>query len=207
MAPIAVVPRGFYGRDPREVAPELLNKVLVHGSRSGRIVEVEAYCGAEDPGSHAFRGRTVRNATMFGPPGLLYVYLSYGMHWCANAVCGDEGVGVAVLLRALAPVDGVDEMRAARGAAVRDRHLCAGPGRLCQALGIGKAHDGADLVTGDRGPLVVDDGTPPPERPGNSLRIGLTAGADRPWRWFVPGDPNLSRAGPALPPAPSVRRG
>ena len=203
MGVAAVLRRNFYARDPRLVAPDLLNKLLVHGGRSGRIVEVEAYAGAEDPGSHAFRGRTARNATMFGAPGLLYVYLSYGMHWCANAVCGEEGVGVAVLLRALAPVDGVDEMRAARGPAVRDRHLCAGPGRLCQALGIARAHDGADLVTGDRGPVIVDDGTPPPAVPGNSLRIGLTAGADRPWRWFVPGDPNLSRPGPPLPVSPA----
>ncbi|MGQ0521394.1 MAG: DNA-3-methyladenine glycosylase [Actinomycetota bacterium] len=194
MAVLKVLPRRFYRRDPRLVAPDLLNKVLVNGERSGRIVEVEAYCGADDAGSHAFRGRTARNATMFGRPGLLYVYLSYGMHWCANAVCGEEGVGVAVLLRALAPVEGIDLMRAARGPAVRDRHLCAGPGRLCQALGIAKAHDGADLVTGDRGPVVVDDGVPPPAEPGNSLRIGLTAGAGHPWRWFVTGDPNLSPA-------------
>ena len=199
MTPLA---RPFYRRDPRVVAPELLNKVLVHGDRAGRIVEVEAYCGSEDPGSHAFRGRTARNATMFGPPGLLYVYLSYGMHWCANAVCGDEDEGVAVLLRALAPVAGVDEMRAARGAGRRDRELCAGPGRLCQALGLAKLHDGADLVTADRGVVVADDGTPPPDVPGNSRRVGLTAGADRPWRWFVPGDPNLSRVRPpALAPA------
>ena len=191
------LPRRFYRRDPREVAPDLLNKVLVHGDRSGRIVEVEAYCGSEDPGSHAFRGRTARNATMFGPPGLLYVYLSYGMHWCANAVCGEEGEGVAVLLRALAPLTGLDSMLDARGpAARRDRDLCSGPGRLCQALGIGKAHDGADLVTTDRGVRIVDDGTPPPDEPGNSRRVGLTAGAGHPWRWYVVGDPNLSRARP-----------
>ena len=196
MASLTVLDRDFYARDPRAVAPDLLNKVLVNGGRSGRIVEVEAYVGAEDPGSHAFRGLTRRNATMFGRPGLLYVYLSYGMHWCANAVCGEEGVGVAVLLRALAPVEGVDAMRAARGAAVLDRHLCAGPGRLCQALGIGREHDGADLVTGDRGPVIVDDGTAPPGAPGNSVRVGLTAGADSPWRWYVPGDRNLSRPGP-----------
>ena len=190
------LPRRFYRRDPREVAPELLNKVLVHGDRSGRIVEVEAYCGSEDPGSHAFRGRTARNATMFGPPGLLYVYLSYGMHWCANAVCGEEGEGVAVLLRALVPLTGLDEMRAARGPSRRDRELCAGPGRLCQALGIGKAHDGADLVTTDRGVRIVDDGTPPPDEPGNSRRIGLTAGSEHPWRWYVVGEANLSRFRP-----------
>jgi len=196
------LPRRFYRRDPRVVAPELLHKVLVHGGRAGRIVEVEAYCGAADAGSHAFRGRTPRNATMFGPPGLLYVYLSYGMHWCANAVCGDEDEGVAVLLRALVPVAGVDEIRAARGPARRDRELCAGPGRLCQALGIGKAHDGADLVTADRGVRIADDGTPPPEAPGNSLRIGLTSGAEHPWRWYVPGDPNLSRIRPPAAPPP-----
>lgn len=188
------LPRRLYRRDPRVVAPELLNKVLVHGGRAGRIVEVEAYCGSEDPGSHAYRGRTARNATMFGPPGLLYVYLSYGVHWCANAVCGDEGVGVAVLLRALAPIEGLEEMRRARGdGGRRDRDLCSGPGRLCQALGLVKAHDGADLVTADRGVRIADDGTPPPAAPGNSRRIGLTAGAEHPWRWFVVGDPNVSR--------------
>ena len=99
--------RSFYRRDPRVVAPELLGKVLVRGEASARIVEVEAYCGGEDPGSHAYRGRTNRNATMFGPAGGLYVYFTYGMHWCANAVCGDEGQGVAVLLRAAAPMTGL----------------------------------------------------------------------------------------------------
>ena len=197
------LPRSFYRRDPRLVAPDLLNKVLVHGDRAGRIVEVEAYCGAEDPGSHAFRGRTRRNASMFGPPGRLYVYLSYGVHWCANAVCGDEDEGVAVLLRALAPVAGVDGMRAARGGARRDRELCGGPGRLCQALGIDRGHDGADLVTVDRGVSIVDDGRPPPGAPANSRRVGLTAGAEHPWRWYMAGDPNVSPGRPsALPPAP-----
>ena len=206
MAPLSALPalpRRFYRRDPRLVAPELLNKVLVCGRRAGRIVEVEAYVGAEDPGSHAFRGRTARNATMFGPPGRLYVYLSYGVHWCCNAVCGEEGEGVAVLLRALAPVTGLDEMRAARGA-VRDRDLCRGPGRLGQALGLTKAHDGADLVTADRGPYIADDGTRPPSAPVNTRRVGLTAGADRPWRWYVAGDPNVS---PGRPSTPEVRRG
>jgi len=194
---LAPLPRDFYRRDPRVVAPELLHKVLMVGDRLGRIVEVEAYAGGEDPGSHAFRGRTPRNATMFGPPGRLYVYRSYGIHWCANAVCGEEGVGVAVLLRALAPMSGLEGMRAARGGAWRDVELCSGPGRLCQALGLTGAHDGADLVTGDRGPFVADDGTPPPAEPANTCRVGLTSGAGHPWRWYVAGDPNVSRRRPS----------
>jgi len=185
----------FYRRDPRAVGPDLLNKLVVRGTRVGRIVEVEAYCGAEDPGSHAYRGMTRRNATMFGRAGLLYVYLTYGMHHCANVVCGDAGEGLAVLLRGLTPVAGLDEMRALRVKARSDRELCAGPGRICQALGLDRSTDGADLVTGDRGVLVVDDGTPPPEVWGVSVRIGLTAGADSPWRYYVPGATGLSRPG------------
>jgi DNA-3-methyladenine glycosylase len=192
MTVVAVVPRSFYRRDSRDVAPELLNKVLVHGARAGRIVEVEAYCGAEDPGAHSYRGMTARNQVMFGPPGGLYVYFTYGMHWCANAVCGDEGVGLAVLLRALAPLEGLDEMRAARPAARRDRDLCSGPAKLCQALGIDRAFDGGDLVTGDRGITIVDDGVGPPADPVRTTRIGLSAGAEHPWRWYVVGDPNVS---------------
>ena len=189
------LPRRFYARDPRDVAPELLNKVLVKGGRSGRIVEVEAYCGGIDPGSHAYRGRTNRNATMFGKPGLLYVYFTYGMHWCANAVCGSEGVGVAVLLRALAPLDGVDEMWAVRPKARRERDLCSGPAKLTEALGITGGHDGADLVTGDHGIRILDDGMPPPAAPANGVRIGLAVGKgdEHPWRWWVPDDPNVSR--------------
>jgi DNA-3-methyladenine glycosylase len=188
-----VLDRSFYERDPKIVARQLLNKVLVRGNRSARIVEVEAYCGAVDPGSHAFRGRTTRNATMFGPAGSLYVYFTYGMHWCANAVCGDVDDGVAVLLRAAAPLTGLEEMRAARGVvAKRDRDLCSGPAKLCQAFALDREHDGADLVSGDRGVVIVDDGVRPPRRPGNSVRIGLTAGAEHPWRWYVEGDPNVS---------------
>jgi len=187
--------RTFYRRDPRLVAPELLGKLLVSGPVAARIVEVEAYCGGEDPGSHAYRGPTPRNATMFGPPGHLYVYFTYGMHWCANAVCGDHGEGVAVLLRAAVPASGLEEMRARRPAARRDRDLCRGPARLCQAFGIDRAHDGADLVTADRGITIVDDGTPPPDDPAVGVRIGLSAGADLPWRWWVAGDPHCSRPG------------
>jgi DNA-3-methyladenine glycosylase len=185
--------RAFYRRDPRLVAPELLGKVLTDGEVSARIVEVEAYCGSEDPGSHAFRGMTRRNATMFGPAGGLYVYFTYGMHWCANAVCGEEGQGIAVLLRAAEPLTGLEHMRARRRAARTDRDLCRGPARLCQAFGLDRFHDGADLVTADRAITIVDDGTPPPVTPAITTRIGLTAGVELPWRWCVPGDRHLSR--------------
>jgi DNA-3-methyladenine glycosylase len=156
-------------------------------------VEVEAYAGREDPGSHAFRGPTPRNASMFGPPGHLYVYFSYGMHWCANAVTGVDREGHAVLLRALAPLAGIDDMRRRRGATHPDRDLCRGPARLCQAFGLTGALDGWDLTRRSTpGPWIGDDGTPPPEQPGRSTRIGLTKGAEHPWRWFVPGDRNVS---------------
>lgn len=164
----------------------------MHGERAGRIVEVEAYRGALDPASHAFGGETPRTATMFGPPGGLYVYFTYGMHFCANIVGAEEGVAGAVLLRALAPLRGLEQMRLARPAARRDRDLCSGPAKLCQALGIDRSFDGADLVTADRGVAIVDVGVPPPADPGVSSRIGITAGADSPWRWFVRGDPNVS---------------
>jgi DNA-3-methyladenine glycosylase len=188
--------RSFYRRDPRDVAPELLNKVLVRGPRRARIVEVEAYCGGEDPGSHAFRGKTNRNATMFGPPGHLYVYFTYGMHWCANAVTGEVGEGVAVLLRAAAPLEGEDLMWALRPKARRQRDLLSGPAKLCQGFEITGADDGADIVAGrDRGIRIVDDGTPPPATPANGVRIGLSVGRgdEHPWRWWVAGDPNVSR--------------
>lgn len=185
--------RAFYRRDSRLVAPELLGKVLTDGEVSARIVEVEAYRGSEDPGSHAYRGRTKRNATMFGPPGGLYVYFSYGMHWCANAVCGEEGEAVAVLLRAAAPLTGLEVMRSRRPAARTDRDLCRGPARLCQAFGVDGSFDGADLPTADRAITIVDDGTPPPDRPAVTPRVGLSAGADSLLRWCVPGDRHLSR--------------
>jgi DNA-3-methyladenine glycosylase len=188
--------RSFYSGDALTVGPLLLNKLLVAGSRVGRIVEVEAYRGAEDPASHAFRGLTPRNASMWGPPGHLYVYFSYGMHWCANVVCQPEGIPHAVLLRALAPVTGLDLMRASRNRGqkrpVSERDLCRGPGRLAQALGLTREHDGADLVMGHSGVRLLDDGVAPPESPGVSVRVGLTRGADFPWRFFVPGERHVS---------------
>lgn len=186
--------RGFYRRDSRAVAVELLNKVLVGpDGRSGRIVETEAYCGSLDPAAHTFRGQTARNATMFGPPGRLYVYFTYGMHWCCNTVCGEVGEGIGVLLRALAPMTGLEVMRAARPKARLDRDLCRGPACLTQAMGISGAHDGIDLVTGKGGYRIIDDGVPPPREAIATGRVGIRHAAHEPWRWYVPGDPNVSR--------------
>ena len=187
--------RSFYARGALEVAPDLLNKVLVAPEgRTGRIVEVEAYRGADDPGSHGSRGLTKRNATMFGPPGCLYVYFTYGMHWCANVVVETDGVAAAVLLRALTPLEGLDAMYTARGpAARRDRDLCSGPAKLTRALGIDGALNGADLVDCNRGVTIVDDGVAPPPVPVATTRIGLTDGADLPWRFYVPGVADVSR--------------
>ena len=194
--PNRTLTRDFYDRDALAVAPELLNKVLVSDAGgalvAARIVEVEAYRGADDPGSHAYRRRTPRNATMFGPPGHLYVYFSYGNHWCTNAVCGPGEQPHAVLLRAAEPVAGLDVIRARRPAARRDRDLCSGPGRLGQAFALDRADDGADLT---RGALrIVDDGLEPPAAPGVSLRIGLGAGKgdELPYRFYVAGNPHVS---------------
>jgi DNA-3-methyladenine glycosylase len=188
------VPRSFLARDGRSVAPTLLNKLLVHGETVGRIVEVEAYAGFEDPASHAFRGETPRTSVMFGPAGHLYVYFTYGMHWCANVVCGEDGTASAVLVRAVAPVEGIDVMRSRRLAARRDRDLTNGPAKVCQALGIDGELDGADLVTGDRGVTLLDDGTPPPTAPAVSTRIGISVGVEHEWRWYVADDPHVSSA-------------
>ncbi|MDP9419259.1 MAG: DNA-3-methyladenine glycosylase [Actinomycetota bacterium] len=190
MAPLE---RDFFRRDPREVAPELLHKVLVAGPCRGLIVETEAYCGPADPASHAFRGPTRRNATMFGPPGHLYVYFTYGLHWCANAVCGAEGEGLAVLLRALRPLSGLEEMWTRRPAARRQRDLCSGPARLCQALAIDGSHDGDDLVSGGDGTSIVDDGMAPPARVVRTTRVGISIATEEPWRWYVADDEHVSR--------------
>jgi DNA-3-methyladenine glycosylase len=153
----------------------------------GPVVEVEAYAPG-DPASHAFRGRTARNAVMFGPPGHAYVYRSYGIHWCLNFVCGPEGLASAVLIRALEPAEGLAAMRVRRG--LNDpRLLCSGPGRLCQALGVAGSYDGLPL---DRPPFEI---RPRREEPDLAVgpRIGLTKAAERPWRYGLAGSPYLSR--------------
>lgn len=184
--------RGFFDRDPLDVAPQLLGKVLTVGDRAGRIVEVEAYRGADDPGSHGYRGITPRTEVMFGTAGHLYVYFSYGMHWCANVVCAPAGVCGAVLIRALAPLEGLEAMYRSRSRASHERDLCSGPAKLCQALGIDGRHNGVDLTT-DRHLRIDDDGVTV-DRIATSPRIGLSPGRgeDLPWRYYVPGDPNLS---------------
>jgi DNA-3-methyladenine glycosylase len=180
--------------DPVVVGPRLLNLLLAHGDRVARIVEVEAYRGERDPASHAYRGETPRNAVMFGPAGRLYVYFTYGMHYCANVVCDRDGVAGAVLLRAAAPVAGLEGMRASRPAARSDRELLNGPAKLCQALGIGRADNGTALL--GRGPIrLLEDGTPPPRRPRRGPRVGINVATEVPWRFWVPGDPHVS--GPA----------
>jgi DNA-3-methyladenine glycosylase len=160
-------------------APWLLGWTLLVEGVGGRIVEVEAY-EPGDPASHSYRGRTARNAAMFGPPGHLYVYRSYGVHWCANVTCGPEGTGAAVLLRALDPTVGLDAMRRRR--AVADpRLLCSGPGRLTQALGIDSSHDGADLSAPPFGLVPPERAVPYVATP----RIGISRAVELPWRFVA----------------------
>jgi DNA-3-methyladenine glycosylase len=177
-----------------EVAPLLLNAVLRHGDVAVRLTEVEAYDGADDPGSHAFRGSTRRNAVMFGPPGRLYCYFTYGMHVCCNVVCGPQGRASAVLLRAGEIVDGLDLARERRPRS-SDRDLARGPARLCKALGIGLELDGADLRTG---PVTLRPGEPPAEI-STGPRVGLRGAPERPWRYWATGDPTVSTYRPAAP--------
>ncbi|HSJ51806.1 MAG TPA: DNA-3-methyladenine glycosylase [Actinomycetota bacterium] len=193
------LPRRFFARPATVVAPDLLGRVLVRmlpdGTRvSVRLVEVEAY-GPDDPASHAFRGRTARNAVMFGPPGHLYVYFTYGMHFCANVVTGTAGVGSAVLLRAAEPLEGLETMSARRGVEA-PRLLCSGPGRLAQAMGVDRRDDGADLVGGAN--LELRAGEPlPASRVARSARVGVRVGVRERWRYFERGSPFLSPGRPA----------
>jgi len=178
----------FFARTVHEVAPDLIGVTLLVGGVGGPIVEVEAY-DHEDPAAHGYGGRTERNASMFGPPGHAYVYRSYGVHWCLNFVCEQEESASAVLIRALEPRHGLDVMRARRG--LDDlRLLCAGPGRLCQALGVTREHDGLRL---DRPPfgLLVREAEP---EIAVGPRVGITRAAEQPWRYGLAGSRFLSRS-------------
>ncbi|WP_295661340.1 DNA-3-methyladenine glycosylase [uncultured Nocardioides sp.] len=186
--------RAFLERPVLEVAPALLGSVVRHGEVAVRLTEVEAYAGPDDPGSHAYRGRTERTAVMFGPPGHLYVYFTYGMHHCANVVCGPEGTASAVLLRAGEVVEGVDLARARR-ARGGDRDLARGPARLAQALGIDLGHRGADLVDGPIRLVLADPADLDHVMTGP--RVGLRGAPDRPWRFWLRDEPTVSAYRPA----------
>ncbi len=175
-----------------DAAPHLLGRLLVGGGVTVRITEVEAYAGADDPGSHAFRGRTPRTQVMFGPPGRAYVYFSYGMHWCCNVVVGPVGEPGAVLLRAGQVIDGTAQAQARRpGASARD--LCRGPARLCKALDVTGAHDGVDLLAATSAVRLMPGEPVEPGRVRSGPRVGVSgAGGVRPWRFWVDGEPSVS---------------
>ena len=193
-----VTPDGFewLGGRASEIAPELLGQTLVSGARGGTIVEVEAYEGPDDPASHAYRGPTDRSKVMFERPGLLYVYRSYGVHWCANVVCGPEGSGSALLLRALEPTCGVDQMWSARPKARRATDLASGPGKLCAALGIDLSHYGADLLDPDSPVRLLPGPGLGPAEVITGPRVGISKAVERPWRFAIGGNPHVSRPRP-----------
>lgn len=197
MAACSPVPREMLLGDPPLVAPKLLNKVLSVEDVVARIVEVEAYWGSHDPASHAFGGMTPRNATMFGPAGLLYVYRSYGVHWCANIVLGPEGEAAAVLLRAVEPVAGRSAMEQRRPLVARPVDISNGPGKLCAALDITGVDDGSDLLDPTGRVRLLDDGVPPPSEPLVTSRVGITRAMENPWRFAVAGNRWVSRGRPA----------
>lgn len=185
--PPARLRRGFFDRPVLEVAPDLIGATLLVDGAGGIIVEVEAYHHTE-PAAHSYKGCTPRNATMFGPPGHAYVYRSYGIHWCLNFVCEKEGSASAVLIRALAPTHGLAVMKKRRGQS-DERLLCAGPGRLCEALGVTRAHDGLML---DKKPFELRARSEDCEIV-CGVRIGITKAADLPWRFALKGSRYLSK--------------
>ena len=185
-----MIGRDFFARSVHEVAPELIGVTLLVEGAGGPIVEVEAY-DPTDPASHAFRGRTPRNAAMFGPPGHAYVYRSYGIHWCLNLVCEEEGTAAAVLIRALEPAHGLERMRERRRTEDA-RLLAAGPGRLCEALDVTGVHDGLAL---DRPPFELQARAEEPEI-ATAPRIGLTRATEQQWRYVLAGSRYLSRGVP-----------
>jgi DNA-3-methyladenine glycosylase len=197
-----LVARRFFDRPVLEVAPDLLGAVVEHRSAEGlvavRLTEVEAYDGERDPGSHAFRGRTPRNSVMFGPPGHVYVYFTYGMHWCMNLVCGPEGTASAVLLRAGEVVVGEPLAFARRTSAKSPRDLARGPARLTVALGVDRAYDGADAADATS-PLRVVTGWSDPAAVRTGPRVGVSGdGAHQPWRFWLDGEPTVSTYRPAV---------
>lgn len=200
------LPASFYALDPRQVARELLGKVLVRRETgrllAGRIVETEAYLGTNDPAAHAAAGRTARNFVLFGPPGHAYIYLAYGNHWCLNVSTLPDGEAGGVLFRALEPIAGLEAMARARGldpshlTGRAARLLTSGPGRMAQALGVTRARDNdKNLCDFNSDLVIVDDGFPTPEV-GVTVRVGITKAVDEPLRYVVAGNPFVS--GPAL---------
>jgi DNA-3-methyladenine glycosylase len=206
---VSALSRSALRGDVLTLAPRLLGSVLEHHTGDGpvaiRLVEVEAYDGESDPGSHAYKGKTARNAVMFGDAGLAYVYFTYGMHWCMNLVCGPAGRAAAILLRAGAVVEGADLARVRRGDRVSERDLARGPARLCQALGVDGTCNGADLLAG--GPLrLLARPAAPAGRVRAGPRVGVSAGATRPWRFWLDGEHSVSTYRAHTPrrrPAPS----
>jgi len=181
------ITRAFFARRVHAVAPDLIGATLMFNGVGGRIVEVEAYHHT-DPAAHSYGGRTERNAVMFGPPGFAYVYRSYGIHWCLNFVCEPEGSASAVLIRALEPLEGLSTMRRRRRL-TDERLLCAGPGRLCQALKVTGADNGLPL---DAPPFALT-GRGPGLEIVTGVRIGITKGIDTPWRYGLAGSRYLSK--------------
>ena len=219
-----LIPRDFFARPSVEVAPDLLGCVLEHETADGlvavELTEVEAYAGRSDPASHAYRGKTQRNAVMFGPPGHAYVYFTYGMHFCVYMVClGEQGSASAVLLRAGAIIAGEDLARARRTrgpvtegpvskdrARIAPRDLARGPARLCQALGIDRGLDGADVCVAGA-PLRMLSGAGNPARSGKIAtgpRVGVSSAAEIPWRFWYDGDPTVSVYRPHVPRRPKL---
>jgi DNA-3-methyladenine glycosylase len=182
-----LIRRDFFARSVHAVAPDLIGVTFLFNGVGGRIVEVEAYHHT-DPAAHSFGGRTERNAVMFGPPGFAYVYRSYGIHWCVNFVCEPQGIASAVLIRAVEPLEGLAKMRRRRGL-LNERLLCAGPGRVCEALGITRVHNGLPL---DAAPFELH------RRAGKveiavGPRIGITKAVEQPWRYGLAGSRFLSK--------------
>jgi DNA-3-methyladenine glycosylase len=189
---------------PEEAAPALLGSLLISEvaghTVKARVTEVEAYKGSDDPASHAFRGRTRRNGSMFERPGTLYVYRSYGIHWCANVAAGPEGVGWGILFRGADIIDGLGVARARRG---RENELANGPGKLTQALGVDHTHDGTYLLDGT-GPIRVEPGVPP-EVVVATPRVGISTAIDRPWRFVAVMEAGRPVRAPGSPRIPSSR--